>query len=101
LDNLAEIASVASFNNSTTKITSNENHQNEQQQPKNSNYFTTQYDDIISNTNNDEFTCFGHFIAITLRKIASRSALDALEARKSIGDIIYQTELRSLQKNNK
>ncbi|KAF7639138.1 MADF domain-containing protein [Meloidogyne graminicola] len=50
------------------------------------------------NTNNDEFSCFGRFIAATLRKISTRSQLDALEARKAIGDVLYGTELRSLQK---
>lgn len=65
-----------------------------EQQPRHISYIPCE----DSNINNDEFTCFGRFIAVTLRKIAAHSALDALEARKAIGDVLYGAELRSLQK---
>ncbi|KAL7080655.1 hypothetical protein ACQ4LE_000184 [Meloidogyne hapla] len=86
LDNLAD-AAIASFNASTTK-----NNEILIEQPKIVSYMPCE-----ENTNNDEFSCFGRFIAVTLRKISARSALDALEARKAIGDVLYGAELRSLQ----
>nr|CAD2195234.1 unnamed protein product [Meloidogyne enterolobii] len=90
LDNLAD-AAIASFNHTST---SKNNNELLIEQPRHISYIPCE----DSNTNNDEFTCFGRFIAVTLRKMAAHSALDALEARKAIGDVLYGAELRSLQK---
>lgn len=46
----------------------------------------------------DEFTCFGRFVAMTMKKIASRSPIGALEARKQINDVLYRAELDSLSR---
>jgi hypothetical protein len=44
----------------------------------------------------DEFACFGRFVAMTLKKISTRSPIGALEARKEISDVLYRAELGSL-----
>uniref|UniRef100_A0A915LJS4 40S ribosomal protein S14 n=1 Tax=Meloidogyne javanica TaxID=6303 RepID=A0A915LJS4_MELJA len=86
LDNLAD-AAIASFNHSSSS--KNNNDLLIEQQPRHISYIPCE----DSNTNNDEFTCFGRFIAVTLRKIAAHSALDALEARKAIGDQYFSSNV--------
>uniref|UniRef100_A0A183BQX5 MADF domain-containing protein n=1 Tax=Globodera pallida TaxID=36090 RepID=A0A183BQX5_GLOPA len=46
----------------------------------------------------EEFTCFGRFVAMTLRKITAHSPIDALDARKEISDVLYFYQKRSLSK---
>lgn len=44
----------------------------------------------------DEFACFGRFVAMSLKKVSTRSPIGALEARKEISDVLYRAELNSL-----